>query len=410
MARLETYRPEKRAYVDESSGREIIQFTTGVSQNRGTYAALCPFDAEDRYFLFASNRAGPWQIFRGEIASGEIMQLTDREGVQFETFNVAPPGREMFYQAGVQVWGVDIKTGEERLAVDASSLAEYRLGGYLTFSPDGSKTLIMYRPRSGGLSALAVAALDGSLLESVFVREEGMQHPRWVPNDERTASFSVSPDRQNLADETDERRARTWQLDLETGKAFPLLVAPSGWRYTHEFWAPDGSCLYAHRKHVPNWTPTSIVSVPKNGGEMSTHYTSEDLKLGHSAISPDGKYVAIDVQEPNDNPILFLEMVTGRAKTLCRADASMAKDSNGHTRPRKPLASSMHEWKSYYSEYGPFGPAALKRDHDGVGHGAHPHPSFSTTGEWISYQSDRTGTRHVYLVNVRDLTGPSPFP
>ena len=114
MARLETFPSEKSAYVDESTGREVIQFTAGTSTNRNAYAALCPFSAHDRYIIFASNRTGNWQIFRGEIDGGETRQLTDRDGVQSDSFNVAPPGREVFYQAGVRVWAVDIETGDDR--------------------------------------------------------------------------------------------------------------------------------------------------------------------------------------------------------------------------------------------------------------------------------------------------------
>jgi len=367
MARLETFPPERIVYTDECTGREVIQVTSGDADNRVTYAALCPFTADERFLLFSSNRTGRWEIYRAEIESGEIVRLTDRDGIRFESFNVAPPGRELFYGAGPRVWAVDIETGEERPAADASSIMEGPVASYLTFSPDGSKVLLQYKPRSGGESALAVAALDGAFVETVFVRSEGMQHARWVPTDERTASFAVSPDRQNDPEETRARRARAWQLDLETGKAFPLLVMPPGWRCTHEFWAPDGEKIFAHRKHVPNWTPASIVSVPKGGGEITTYYTTDDLKLGHSAATPDGHRVITDVQEPGRNPLLCIDLETGTAEALCRADASISRSE--------------------------------------VGHGAHPHPSVSPSGAWVSFGSDRAGGRHVYLQRLSGEAG-----
>ena len=72
--------------------------------------------------------------------------------------------------------------------------------------------------------------------------------------------------------------------------------------------------------------PTSIVSVPKGGGEITTHYTDERLRLGHSGVSPDGRWIAIDVQEPNKNPLLLLDLKTGLAETLCWPDAGVSRE------------------------------------------------------------------------------------
>ena len=396
---MRSFPAEKRVYRDSESRRDVVQFTNGPWQNRTTYAALCPFSAEDRYLVFASNRTGSWQLFRGHIASGEICQLTDRQYVQFETFNVAPPGSEVFYQAGVQVWGIDIETGDERLAVDASAIADHRLGGYLTFSPDGLKTVLTYQPRAGGQSALAVAALDGSSIETVHVCDLGTSHARWVPGDPDRVSFSPAPGRQNDPDATPEQRARVMLLDLDSGRTQPLLIPDAGWRYTHEFWSPDGARLYAHRKHVPDWTPASIVSVFKTGGDECVHYTDHALKLGHSDISPDMSLIATDIQEPHNNSLLLLDMKTGKAEQLCTVNASMAPDPG--ERPPKPLAGDRDAWPAYYRAYGPFGRNALAWDQGGIGHGMHPHPCFSRTGKWVQYASDVSGTRQVYLVRAR---------
>lgn len=363
MSRLKAFKPEKQVQTDPLTGRQVIRLTGGDSQNWGGYASLCPFSGDERFYVFDSFRTGRWEIFRVEIDSGEITQLSDREGVHRETLNVAPPGREVFYTAGPRIWAVNLESGEERCAVDASAVAEGNLHSYLTFSPDGSKVLIHYAPRSGGGHVLAVAGTDRSFIEPVFRREEGMQHPRWVPGDPRTASFAVSPDYQDNPRESRERRARAWQLDLETGKAFPLLIMPPGWRCTHEFWASDGSRIYAHRKHVPDWVPASLVSVPKGGGEITTHYTEAKLRLGHSGASPDGRFIATDVQKPNHNPLLLLDLRTGVVDTLCWPNAGVSKDESTYA--------------------------------------AHCHPSFSPSGKWVCYTSDCTGTPQVYLVSTR---------
>ena len=142
----------------------------------------------------------------------------------------------------------------------------------------------------------------------------------------------------------------------------------------------------------------SIVSVPKTGGGERVHYTDRALKLGHSAMSPDMSLIAADVQNPYGNPLLMIDPRTGRADRLCTVNASMAPDPL--ERPPKPSPRDRDAWLAYYRVYGPFGRNALARDRQGVGHGMHPHPCFSRTGQWVQYASDASGTRQVYLVRT----------
>ena len=90
-----------------------------------------------------------------------------------------------------------------------------------------------------------------------------------------------------------------------------------------------------------------------------SHFETDQYRLGHGALSNDQRYFVSDVQNAHDSPLLLIDMQTGRHEILCWPDAS----------------------------------------NDG-GHGAcaHVHPSFSPTGRYVVFTSDRTGVAQVYVV------------
>ncbi len=98
----------------------------------------------------------------------------------------------------------------------------------------------------------------------------------------------------------------------------------------------------------------------RDGSDWRTHITS-DYMLGHSMITEDSRYIVSDVQKPKDNPLILVDMRSGAERILCWPDSTVTA---GHPK------------------------------------GAHVHPSFSRSGRYIAYTSDRTGTAQVYVVPV----------
>ncbi len=145
-------------------------------------------------------------------------------------------------------------------------------------------------------------------------------------------------------------------FDVETGETEPFLVMPKGYRATHEYWAPDGSKLYFHKKQVPGWVPASIGSIPKEGGDMTIYFTSDSIKLGHSSVNPSQTKIVSDDQEPDKNQLILIDIPTGRYETLCWTNTSGTEQYN------------------------------------------HVHPSFSPTGRKVIFTSDTSGSSQVYIV------------
>ncbi len=134
---------------------------------------------------------------------------------------------------------------------------------------------------------------------------------------------------------------------------------PPGHRATHEYWGPGGR-LYFHRKTVPSWTPTSIASIDADGGDYQEHHVSDTRKLGHSCISPDGRWIVTDVQDPKGNELTQVDLKTGAAQVLCWPDSTLQDGTVGRV-----------------------------------------HPSFNFTGDKVIYTPDKSGKAAVFIVPLQ---------
>jgi Tol biopolymer transport system component len=105
--------------------------------------------------------------------------------------------------------------------------------------------------------------------------------------------------------------------------------------------------------------PVSICSINKEGKDWQEYYTHKTIRLGHGISSPDGKWFVSDGQDPGKNPLLLLHLPTGKETFLCWPDASIAG-----------------------------------------GQYTHVHPSFSSSGKYVYFTSDRTGNPQVYVMKI----------
>ncbi len=345
---------------DRRTGREVWQITDGDAISHSCYFEAQPFTADDRFLVYSSIRSGSWQLYAVELAGGATQQLTQARNLANMSFSVSPPGREVVYLDGSQVWATAVPEGASRLIVDLSRAVPGAEGFSIgrTFSRDGIYTPVGYRLEGEQFIArLNLAA--GRLQDRVRVPRGTGGHLLVCPTDPFLVTFVRTPDEQNDMSLPMERRARTMIADLRTGSVRPFLIMPYGWRATHEYWDATGERFYFHKKKVPGWVPTSICSMRRDGSDLRTHFTSETLMLGHSMISSDGRFIVSDVQKPGDNPLIYVDLATGWCEILCWPDSSV---TGGHARQ------------------------------------AHVHPSISRSGKYVAFTSDRTGVAQVYVV------------
>lgn len=349
-----------RRFKDERTGREVWQITSDDGFNHACYFESQPFTSDDRYLVYASRRSGAMQLYRADLQTEEHAQITSGKDVQSMSYSIYPDGRTVIFQEFSRLVRAEVATGQVTWALDLAALripGAQRFSAGRTYSTDGRYTAVSY---SGDKSGIALIDLGHGKLHSFIENPTGTGgHLLICPGDPMLVTFVKQPDEQNQMDLPPERRARTMLANFRTGQIRPFLTMPTGFRATHEYWDAQGVRFYFHKKSVPGWVPTSICSVRRNGTGEQTHFTHETLKLGHSMISRDGRFIVSDVQEPNENPLVYIDLRFGTHKILCWPNSTVRE---GHAQQ------------------------------------AHVHPSISASGKFVAYTSNHGGSPQVYVV------------
>jgi len=331
-------RENRRVFHDPATGREVWQMTGADGNNVAPYMYAQAMTPDEEYLCFDSDRSSAWLPYRLEVATGEVERLADFENYRHLSLCMRPGSDEVMLAGDKRLWAVNMKTLERRVMVETEDRDDIvKLGGVCMADAKGERIAFSYQD-SEERHYIAIAATDGSMFETVFRREEAVQHVLIHPTRPDLISFAVSPDRQNDPNETHERRARAWLLDARTGHARPHLVMPPGYRATHEYWSHDGSRMYFHKKTVgpgpgTQWIPTWINSIGLDDGDEREHFRSDDLYLGHSCATRDGSRIVSDEQRPGGvNPLLDIDAKAGTARVICWPNLLLG-DGHCHVHP-----------------------------------------------------------------------------
>ena len=97
------------SYVDPVTAALIWEMTGEQGSADNLYYHFSNFTADNRFLILASDRTGSWQLYRVEIQSGHIVQLTDESGVNARS--ACPDHTEahrLYYMRGPEIIAMDI--------------------------------------------------------------------------------------------------------------------------------------------------------------------------------------------------------------------------------------------------------------------------------------------------------------
>ncbi len=138
-------RSEKTVYQDRKTGNEVWRMTQGNGENLGCYMTVEAITRDERYAVFSSNRTGSFQLYRVELESGELAQLSDVPQYNGHSLGMAPNGREAYYVAGSRIYATDVAAGDTRLVVDFEGKIPGPLAAFpFAMSRDGDQCLAQY--------------------------------------------------------------------------------------------------------------------------------------------------------------------------------------------------------------------------------------------------------------------------
>lgn len=363
--------PEWIRYPSPETGREIWQVSSDTAPAVACYFERQAFASDEKYVIYASRSSGIWRLNRMDLETGVVRTITpEGRNILEDDYSIMPDGQRVCYLDGWKLYAVHVESLEEEVLIDLQGLVPDQPIYAGSFTNDGKYTLVYIRGDKTGGPLTAIYRVDletGELLE--VHRQPGgkITHPLINPEDPDVITYVPGPDTQNDMSLPMEERARTWKVDLKAGTDRQFLTVPYGYRATHESWSYDGERFFFFRKTRPGWKPVAICSQDKNGGDFRIYYESASIRLGHGTVSRDGRWFVSDSQEPGKNELVLVNLESGESEILCWPNSSV---DGGHEAR------------------------------------AHVHPSFSPTGNFICFTSDRTGVSQVYVVPVKDLTNP----
>jgi oligogalacturonide lyase len=354
------FSPEAKMSVDDRTGAVVRQVTAAPAIHHQPFFFIPAYDDAMRWLVFVSHRTGRPEVFVEERATGELIQLTDMDGIAEWSVHPSHDGRFVYFTAGAAGWRVDIETAKAELLAEFGDVALRERGmvgaamGTTTLSPDDQWWAVKFN--EGGEACLAIVdTRDGSW--EVILRRDVISHQQFCPDDPGIL-FYAGP----LHD-------RVWVINRDgTGNRRLHRRSPGQW-VTHETWLPGRRELA-----FVDW-PHGVRAIHLDTGQERC---VTGFNAWHAVARRDGAAMVADTNFP-DVGIQRFDPIDGRGEPapLCY-----------------PCASSVGaHWNGPFPyEDGPIEVYAPQH--------THPHPSFSPDGTRVVFTSDRGGFAQVYEVTV----------
>jgi len=381
-----TYAPEWRDYQDLLTGRRVRQLTDSPAEDYHLYFYNPSVTPDGKYLVFISERTGVSNLFRLELQSGAIEQLTDAKPVRAEYWPfteavtgvgsclpaIANHGQEVFYFEGTDLFAVEIENFKRRHVL---SVASDRRASMLQANPSGDtlvfatwdEELFLNRSRRAYAgekfpderffqeTTSTIVRVDAvtSKAEEVLCKEDfWINHVHVNPKNRDLILFcheySPSPD-------------RMWLLDVASQKCAPIPGQGTDEWYEHEFWSQDGQRICFHGGSSRDNTHGFCGWCSHDGTEYTKAFHSTlGRAYAHYNLHPDGQTMVTD----------------GEARPGCI--------SKVHLRDGKQVFELICRHDSYTF---------------GDDQRCHPHPSFTPDGRGVIFTSNRTGSSNVYLTD-----------
>lgn len=334
---------ERESYVDPVTGVRVWELTRGSSTADNLYFHFSNFTADDRHLVFVSDRTGSRQLYRADVQTGDIVQLTDAPAVQPSSACPDPTNaRRLYCLRGAEVIALDLLDFSER---KVGEIPQPYVGGFQqpTLSHDG-RWLALGKQRDDANWEIGLMNTQTGEYRPVLRQGFRIGHVQHSPTDPvifyvwETGGYAPQ---------------RTWLVnDDGTGnRPFYARTSSTNWFtplkewVTHESWVQDtGEMTMINDK-------LGVMLVGRDG----TARLVREGSYWHAAARPDGKVLVLDDAQGR---LWLTETATGNTRLL-------ATGLRGKVR-------------------------------------VHPHASFDHRGRYVQFHTGRTHET-VALIDLREL-------
>ena len=333
---------EARRYPDPLTDREVWRLT-GLANphflppNHQRFAAQ-----KNGFLLLAGRRTGDTQIYRLELPSGRMAQLSQGPGLAPFSICLAPDEKSLFFLQNGTLKHMGLRTLRER---EIHRIEDgWRATGEMSVSIDGRYA--------------AVVVEDGKSLYRIVVVET-LKGKNWVVAEDkvRLVRPQLRPKRDQVL-YSQQQPARLWLVNLDGKQKQSVRPRQGDEEIGPEYWTGDGKLLgYSHYPDQTRRRATLRTFSPDTREEKTlakcTQFWSAMGNADNSAIVGESRSKA----GPN---IYVLFPLIEREITVCEHFSSRS------------------------------------------GEEVEPRPAFSPDSQWIYFTSDREGAPAVYRAGVAD--------
>ncbi|MCZ6680860.1 MAG: oligogalacturonate lyase family protein [Candidatus Poribacteria bacterium] len=365
-----THPSELREFEDSQTGAHIYQLTDQPSINHNLYFLTPSFTLDQQQVIFTSYRSGEPNFYKLKFPDGELVQLTDTDGIHGYSGIISKDGGELFYTHGDTVKAIDLESLQER------TLERFDDGGLgeCSLSSDG-KYLVTAMKRDGK-SHITVTATDGSGGCIIHTSEnQTIIHPQFHPRHPDLIAYSGDP------------APRMWTIQRD-GTENRLLYQHGNEEFlVHETFLGDKAEMI-----VTHW-PYALRRISLETLELQA---ISEFNAWHIASNRAGTRVLCDTVHP-DIGLRMVDVETGQHDPICYPRSS-CQGSQWKT-DRYALA---EDWAAAQAADRAESLSWMEMKVDTV-YGpqwTHPHPSFSPDEKMVVYTSDVSGHPQVYAAVV----------
>jgi oligogalacturonide lyase len=322
---------EGETYKDPMTGVSVREVTSSSAVADNLYFHFSNFTADNRFLIFVADCGGSRQLFRVEVETGRIVQLTDDPALSAST--ACPDhtdARRVYCMRGPEVLALDLADFTVR---KVGEIPPPRAGGYQqpTLSADG-KWIALGKQRDEANWEIGLMNVRTGEYRTVLTQGFRLTHVQHSPTDPfifyvwETGGYAPQ---------------RTWLVNADGSgnRPFYAVTSPTNWLtplkewVTHEAWVQEtGDMTMINDK-------LGVMLVRKNGSARVVR----EGNYWHAAGCPDGKMIVMDDAQ-------------GRLW--------LAESATGNTRL---LATGLRETIRI-----------------------HPHPSFDRAGKYVQFHTGRT--------------------
>lgn len=373
-------------YHDKYSGCQVTRLTDHMGHSNHLYFTDPCWLNDGKSFVFTSDRGNHSNLFRYDLDTYTVTQLTDLTGKSIENervFDHRPAGaystvnQKHYYWWQNTLYELDVDTCDERVVYQAPP--DKVLGIHGITSADGRYVCNMMRdkidPTEPALEypySYFPSLYPGKPLTQIIRVEVATGTMEVIHEDRRFMTHvNLSPTHPDILTFCHEGpwdlvEQRIWGLNIQTGDVWKIRPQDDGeFAIGHEYWFSDGEHIGYHGRlrngqgeHVfgsCKWDNSDAVEV--RFPYHSWHFASNDYQL----IVGDGTGVSQSARQP------FIQVFQWDGEQY-----------------RGPKIVAIHRCTFN-------------------GQQAHCHPRFTPDGKHILYTSDVTGYSNMYLVELKEF-------